>query len=151
MSKYYWEKHNKNNCASKPIVSNDISNSGAIIVGRQLSDGLNEHERLKLVEIEDRAQVNIIESIEVNSKKQEISDDKTINIFVPTKLSQLENDSNYINNITTEQIKLAVDGKIPFISDFYITEDQWATLTWDSNVIEPEIPSEEPEVIEEGK
>jgi hypothetical protein len=39
-------------------------------------------------------------------------------------MSELENDSNYINKITTDQIKEAVGNEIPYISDFYITEEQ---------------------------
>ena len=64
-------------------------------------------------------------------------------------MSELENDSNYINKITPEQIKAAVGNEIPYLSDFYITEEQWATLTWENEVVEPEIPSEEPEVEKE--
>ena len=122
---------------------------GAIIIGRQLSDGLNEQEREKLANIEHNAQVNILEGIEVNSEKQVIDENKVVNIFVPTKMSELENDSNYINKITPEQIKAAVGNEIPYLSDFYITEEQWATLTWENEVVEPEIPSEEPEVEKE--
>ena len=150
MSKLYWEKTNNSDCQEKPIVKNGSCN-GAIVVGRQLSDGLNEQERLKLAEIEHGAQVNILEGIEVNSEKQYINEDKVINIFVPTKMSELENDSNYINKITAEQIKAAIGSEIPFTSDFHITEEQWATLTWETEVVEPEIPSEKPEVEEEDK
>lgn len=148
MSKLYWEKPNNSGCPGKPIVKNGC-HDGAIIVGRQLSDGLNEQEREKLADIEHKAQVNILEGIEVNSERQVIDENKVVNIFVPTKMSELENDSNYINKITPEQIKDAVGNEIPYISDFHITEEQWATLTWDDNVAEPEIPSEEPKVEED--
>ena len=148
MAKHYWEKTDSNKCPSTSIIANN-GNNGAIIVGRQLSDGLNEQERIKLASIATDAQANIIEAIEVNSEKQFIDENKTVNIFVPTKMSQLENDSNYINKITPEQIKTAVGGEIPFTSDFYITEDQWATLIWDDATSTPEIPSEEPETDKE--
>ena len=148
MSKLYWEKTNNSGCPGKPIVQNGC-HDGAIIIGRQLSDGLNEQEREKLANIEHNAQVNILEGIEVNSEKQVIDENKVVNIFVPTKMSELENDSNYINKITPEQIKAAVGNEIPYLSDFYITEEQWATLTWENEVVEPEIPSEEPEVEKE--
>jgi hypothetical protein len=39
-------------------------------------------------------------------------------------MSELENDSNYINKITPEQIKAAVGNEIPYTSDFHITEEQ---------------------------
>lgn len=148
MAKHYWEKTDSNKCPSTSIIANN-GNNGAIIVGRQLSDGLNEQERIKLASIATDAQANTIEAIEVNSEKQFIDENKTVNIFVPTKMSQLENDSNYINKITPEQIKTAVGGEIPFTSDFYITEDQWATLIWDDTISTPEIPSEEPETDKE--
>lgn len=148
MSKLYWEKTNNSGCPGKPIAQNGC-HDGAIIIGRQLSDGLNEQEREKLANIEHNAQVNILEGIEVNSEKQVIDENKVVNIFVPTKMSELENDSNYINKITPEQIKAAVGNEIPYLSDFYITEEQWATLTWENEVVEPEIPSEEPEVEKE--
>jgi hypothetical protein len=39
-------------------------------------------------------------------------------------MSELENDSNYINKLTPDQIKAAIGGEIPYTSDFYITEEQ---------------------------
>ena len=52
--------------------------------------------KTKLDEIEAKAQVNKIENIKVNGLGIEIGpDDKSVDIAVPTKVSQLENDSNY--------------------------------------------------------
>lgn len=150
MSKLYWEKQNNSGCPGKPIVKNEC-HDGTIVLGKRLSGGLSEQEHLKLSGIEDNAQVNILEGIKVNSEKQEIDENKIVNIFVPTKMSELENDSNYINKITPDQIKEAVGNEIPYISDFYITEEQWATLTWENEAVEPEIPSEESKVEEEDK
>jgi hypothetical protein len=149
MSKIYWER-NKNKCPTDTIVSNEQCNSEAIVIGRQFSDGLNEQERLKLFNIEHNAQVNIIEAIEVNSEKQEVDGNKVVNIFVPTRVSQLENDKNFINEITPEQVKTAIGGEVAFRSDFTITEEQWASFDWNfkEEIEEPEIPSEE---IEENK
>jgi hypothetical protein len=149
MSKIYWER-NKNKCPADTIVSNEQCNSEAIVIGRQFSDGLNEQERLKLFNIEHNAQVNIIEAIEVNSEKQEVDENKVVNIFVPTRVSQLENDKNFINEITPEQVKTAIGGEVAFRPDFVITEEQWASFDWNfkEEPEEPEIPSEE---IEENK
>lgn len=149
MSKIYWEK-NKNKCPANTIVSNEQCNSEAIVIGRQFSDGLNEQERLKLFNIEHNAQVNIIEAIEVNSEKQEVDENKVVNIFVPTRVSQLENDKNFINEITPEQVKTAIGGEVAFRPDFIITEEQWASFDWNfkEEPEEPKIPSEE---IEENK
>lgn len=150
MSKLYWEKQNNSGCPGKPIVKNEY-HDGTIVLGKRLSGGLSEQEHLKLSGIEDNAQVNILEGIKVNSENQEVDENKIVNIFVPTKMSELENDSNYINKITPDQIKAAVGNEIPYISDFHITEEQWATLTWENEVVEPEIPSEESKVEEEDK
>lgn len=150
MSKLYWEKQNNSSCPGKPIVKNEC-HDGTIVLGKRLSGGLSEQEHLKLSGIADNAQVNILEGIKVNSEKQEIDENKIVNIFVPTKMSELENDSNYINKITPDQIKEAIGNEIPYISDFYITEEQWATLTWENEAVAPEIPSEKPEVEEEDK
>lgn len=149
MNKIYWER-NKNKCPADTIVSNEQCNSEAIVIGRQFSDGLNEQERLKLFNIEHNAQVNIIEAIEVNSEKQEVDENKVVNIFVPTRVSQLENDKNFINEITPEQVKTAIGGEVAFKPDFIITEEQWASFDWNfkEEIEEPEIPSEE---IEENK
>lgn len=149
MSKIYWER-NKNKCPADTIVSNEQCNSEAIVIGRQFSDGLNEQERLKLFNIEHNAQVNIIEAIEVNSEKQEVDENKVVNIFVPTRVSQLVNDKNFIDEITPEQVKTAIGGEVAFKPDFVITEEQWASFDWNfkEEPEEPEIPSEE---IEENK
>lgn len=147
MSKTYWEKNNTNKCPAKPIIGND-NIDGTIIVGRQLSDGLNEQERLKLANIEHNAQVNIIETISVNSVAQQPDENKNVDLFVPTKVSQLENDRNFIDEITPEQIKTAIGGEVSFKSDFIITEEQWSTFNWDAPAVES--PSEEVEAEEDN-
>ena len=149
MSKIYWEKK-QNKCPADNIVSNAQGDNEAIVIGRQFSDGLNEQERLKLFNIEHNAQVNIIEAIEVNSEVQEVNENKVVSIFVPTKVSQLENDKKFINEITPEQVKTAIGGEVAFKPDFIITEEQWASFDWNfkEEIEEPKIPSEE---IEENK
>ena len=149
MGKIYWER-NKNKCPADPIVNNEQCNNETIVIGRQFSDGLNEQERLKLFNIEHNAQVNIIEAIEVNSEKQEVDENKVVNIFVPTKLSELINDKHFLDAITPDQVKDAIGGEVAFKPDFIITEEQWASFDWNykEETEEPEIPSEE---IEENK
>jgi hypothetical protein len=149
MSKTYWEKNNTNKCPNKPIIGNE-SIDGTIVVGRQLSDGLNEQERLKLANIEHNAQVNIIETISVNSIQQKPDESKNVDLFVPTKVSQLENDRNFIDTITPEQIKVAIGGEVSFKSDFLITEEQWNTFNWELKSPEIENPSEELETEEDN-
>ena len=54
-------------------------------------------DKTKLSGIEDNAQQNKIEKVQRNGTELTITD-KTVNIKVPTKVSDLENDSNFINN-----------------------------------------------------
>lgn len=57
-------------------------------------------DKSKLSEISSGAQVNVIESIKVNNATQAITN-KSVNISVPTKISQLNNDSGFTSNIGT--------------------------------------------------
>lgn len=57
-------------------------------------------DKSKLGEISSGAQVNVIESIKVNNATQAITN-KSVNISVPTKISQLNNDSGFTSNIGT--------------------------------------------------
>lgn len=56
-------------------------------------------EKSKLAAIADGAQVNIIESIDINGTVQTITD-KNVSIKVPTKVSELSNDKNYLTSYT---------------------------------------------------
>lgn len=56
-------------------------------------------EKSKLAGIADNAQVNVIESIDVNGTVQTITD-KNVSITVPTKVSELSNDRNYLTSYT---------------------------------------------------
>lgn len=47
-------------------------------------------------------EVNRINSIKVNGKTQTIGSDKSVNIEVPTKTSELDNDSHFIDEVDTE-------------------------------------------------
>ena len=65
------------------------------IDGKSLStNDYTDSEKEKLSNIETGSQVNVIESITVNGTNQANSN-KTVNISVPTSVSQLTNDSNY--------------------------------------------------------
>ena len=52
----------------------------------------------KLNQIENGAQINKIEKISINGVEQEITSNKEIDITIPTKVSELNNDSEYIDN-----------------------------------------------------
>lgn len=62
-------------------------------------------EKNKLGGIAEGAQVNVLEGVKVNGVKVTDDDqDKVIDITVPTKVSQLQNDSQFVS---------AIDGKVP--------------------------------------
>ena len=75
--------------------------------GLSTNDFTNEL-KTKLDGIEAKAQVNKIEGIKVNGSGIDISpDDKSVDITVPTKVSELENDSNYAV-VTDGKVEAAV-------------------------------------------
>ena len=86
-----------------------ISDANGKFVLKEEGKGLSTNDftdelQTKLNGIEDKAQVNKIESIKVNGEGIEIGpDDKSVNISVPIKVSQLQNDSNYA---------IATEGKV---------------------------------------
>lgn len=80
-------------------------------------DGISQADKAKLDGIAEGAQVNTIESIKVNGTVITISAGKVVDITVPTKTSDLTNDSNFVsdanyihtdnNYATNEKTKLA--------------------------------------------
>ena len=57
----------------------------------------------KLQGIAAGAQVNVIESVSVNGVELEITD-KGVNVIVPTKVSELANDSGYLTTVTEDNL-----------------------------------------------
>lgn len=55
-------------------------------------------EKEKLRNIEQNAQSNVIEKVKVNGEELSI-EEKTVNVTVPTKMTELENDGNFANGI----------------------------------------------------
>ena len=68
----------------------EYDEASAISAGLMSSD-----DKIKLDAIEDNSQENIIESISVNGDTLPVSAEKNVDIFVPTVVSELLNDSNY--------------------------------------------------------
>ena len=112
--------------------------------GLSTNDFTNEY-REKLDGIEDNAQVNVLETISVNGGEKLYPDEeKNIDIFVPTKTSEIENDSDFAvtsedttftENVTVEKDlnvngDLQVSGEI--ISDITIVGDE--TISGDLSV-----------------
>lgn len=79
-----------------------------VVSGKGLStNDYTNAEKSKLSDIASGAQVNVIESVKVNGAKVEPSS-KTVDISVPTKVSQLTNDSEFQ---TSTQVNSIVTGK----------------------------------------
>lgn len=83
---------------NKTYVDTALNGKVDKVTGKGLStNDYTNDEKSKLSGIETGAQVNKIETIKVNGTSQEISS-KTVNIPVPTKTSDLTNDSGYVKN-----------------------------------------------------
>ncbi len=65
-------------------------------------------DKKKLDNIEAGAQANVIESVKVNGTALEVAADKSVNVAVPTKVSQLTNDSGVQN---ADEVDEAITGK----------------------------------------
>ena len=113
---YYHEKL-KNLFATQSAVSTALNGKVDKVSGKGLStNDYTTAEQTKLSGIATGAQVNVIESIKVNGTAQTITA-KAVDITVPTKLSDLTNDGNFVtdssyvhtdNNYTTaEKTKLS--------------------------------------------
>lgn len=90
------------------------------IAGIDLEDNITVAELQKALGLNEKnlgGEANVLEGVKVNGQALTIATDKTVDIAVPTKLSELTNDSNYVidanyvhtdNNYTTdEKTKLA--------------------------------------------
>ena len=66
------------------------------------------------------AQANVIEEIQVNGTTQAIND-KKVNITVPTKLSDLDDDKNYLTNVRTKAATPDGEGTV--------TYEPWLAIT----------------------
>ena len=97
--------------------SNDITNLKKDKVDKKEGYDLSKNdytdeEKQKLDEIEEKAQVNKVESLSVNGTKKPIDDNKNINIEVPTKTSDITNDSDFTTNAKLNETKTNLDSKI---------------------------------------
>ena len=102
-----------------PTKLTDLNNDGNFvqdIAYKHTDNNYTDAEKTKLAGIDTGADANIIEAITVNGSAAQISN-KTVNVTVPTKITDLNNDGNFVqdatykhtdNNYTTaEKTKLA--------------------------------------------
>ena len=102
-----------------PTKLTDLNNDGNFVQDvayKHTDNNYTDAEKTKLAGIDTGADANVIEAITVNGSAAQISN-KTVNVTVPTKLGDLANDGNFVqdaiykhtdNNYTTaEKTKLA--------------------------------------------
>ena len=117
---YSWAKASTKPSYSQSEISNDdytVKDASYV----HTDSNFTATEKTKLSEIAEKAQVNVIESVQVNGTALSIAS-KTVNVAVPTAVSTLTNDSNYqtatqvttsINNATASLASTSyVDGKV---------------------------------------
>ena len=94
---------------------------------------ISNEEKEKLAGIEENAEVNEISVIKVNSQSQEIDENKAVNIIIPTKVSDLTNDKNFVSETeldsknfqTAENVNAAIAsalGDVSGLSYLIVTE-----------------------------
>ena len=98
-----------------PVVKSDITALGIPGQDTTYEDAtqtvaglMGTEDKKKLDNIEAGADVNVIESVKVNGTALEVAADKSVNVAVPTKTSQLTNDSDYQ---TGDQVDTVITGK----------------------------------------
>lgn len=102
-----------------PTKLTDLNNDGNFVQDvayKHTDNNYTDAEKTKLAGIDTGADANVIEAITVNGSAAQISN-KTVNVTVPTKITDLNNDGNFVqdaaykhtdNNYTTaEKTKLA--------------------------------------------
>lgn len=93
---------------SQTQIDTKLSNKVDKVAGKGLStNDYTTTEKNKLAGIASGAQVNVIEKILVNSVEQTVSAQKAVDLAVPTKVSDLNNDSGFItgvDSITSSEI-----------------------------------------------
>lgn len=72
---------------------------------------------------EANAQVNVIEEIKVNGQKVEPTE-KSVNISVPTKTSELTNDKNFLTNVRVKEAIVDDEGKTVYTPKLVITNGE---------------------------
>jgi hypothetical protein len=88
------------NPVENKVIKAELDKKVTKVSGKDLSSNdYTSTEKEKLKNIAENAQVNIIESIAVNGTTQSITS-KKVDIAVPTKVSDLTNDSGFITNAT---------------------------------------------------
>ena len=107
------------------------------VTGKQLStEDYTTAEKTKLSGIENNAEVNVIEGVKVNDISLTPDVNKDVNITVPTKVSDLTNDSGFIdkdvNNLTnyttTTDLTTALNNKVDKVNGKQLSTEDYTTV-----------------------
>lgn len=127
VSGFETSSHASSTYATKTEVTSGLSGKVDKVAGSRL---MTDAEGTKLTGIAAGAQVNVLESVKVNNVAQQISD-KAVNITVPTKVSDLSNDSGFQ---TASQVATAVqNGVAGKQDDFTVVSVNLPASGWSSN------------------
>lgn len=127
VSGFETSSHASSTYATKTEVTSGLEGKVDKVVGSRL---MTDAEGSKLSGIAAGAQVNVLESVKVNNVAQQISG-KAVNVTVPTKVSDLSNDSGFQ---TASQVATAVqNGVAGKQDDFTVVSVNLPASGWSSN------------------
>lgn len=122
-------------------LANKVDKDGAKVLS---TNDYTTIDKNKLTAIEAGAQVNKIESVKVNNVALEIAS-KAVNVTVPTKVSELQNDSNFVKSAThtsdlalkqdklTAGSNITIQGNVISASGEILNSVAWDNITGDIN------------------
>lgn len=108
---------NKNVDITVPTQISDLSDGSSVVKDASYvhtDNNYTNEEKTKLGNVNENAEVNVIDTIKVNGNTQTITN-KAVDIDVPTKMSDLTNDSGFIDEITSSDVTNAL-GYTPYSS-----------------------------------
>ena len=120
-------------------LANKVDKDGSKVLS---TNDYTTEEKNKLAAIEARAQVNKIESVKVNNVALEVAA-KAVNVTVPTKVSELQNDSSFVtsdkhtSDLALKQDKLTpgsnitIQGNVISASGEILNSVAWGNITGD--------------------
>ena len=122
-------------------LANKVDKDGSKVLS---TNDYTTEEKNKLAAIEASAQVNKIESVKVNNVALKITD-KAVNVTVPTKVSELQNDSSFVTSAThtsdlalkqdklTAGSNIRIEGNIISATGEILNSVAWDNITGDLN------------------
>lgn len=126
---------------SVPTKTSDLTNDSGFIEDANYvhtDNNYTDNEKNKLSGITAGAEVNVLEKVKVNGTEQTITN-KAVDIFVPTKVSDIINDlafiNNTVNNLVNYYTKTEVDNKISSVYKYKGSVNTYADLPSSGQVV----------------